>query len=303
MSDMSPAAIAIDIGGTAIKFGLTNLRGDILWESITPTPNSSGTAIVETLLRCIREVRLASERHGASCIGIGTPGIVDVSTGFVVGGALQLPGWENLPLAAIITRETGLPAFVDNDANLMGLGEYVFGKNSRAKNTLFFTLGTGIGGAIFINGELYRGSRNAGGELGYIPFHYDGKDGHWEDFASMKGLVRRYLLRTGEKDSGLSAKSIFEKAAAGEKTAREAIEENIYLVGLGMAGYINIFNPDQIIIGGGVSETQSDYIARIKEEAFRLALPECCKGVEIVAASLGNRAGFIGAGYYALSRK
>ncbi|MBK8195737.1 MAG: ROK family protein [Lewinellaceae bacterium] len=128
---MSPPHIAIDIGGTAIKFSLTNLRGDILWESITPTPGSSGTAIVETVLRCIHQCgagqrtprrQLHRYRHAASWMyppGSSLSGMPDLALG------------KCYPLATIITRETELPAFVDNDANLMGLGKYVFGKTAK----------------------------------------------------------------------------------------------------------------------------------------------------------------------------
>lgn len=297
---MNPTAIALDIGGTAIKYGLVNASGTILWESLSPTPHTSADALVGELLRCIREIQALGRKPAPTAIGIGTPGMVDVETGTVMGSAFQLPGWENLPLAGLLSAETGLPVFVDNDANLMGLGEFTFGTHKKGKNVLFFTLGTGIGGAIFINGTLYRGSKNAGGELGYIPFNYRDKEGYWEDFASMKALAGQYAAKN--PDTPPSAKMVFDRAAAGDPLAQELIRENIHLVGRGIAGYINIFNPDTIIIGGGVSDSQLDYIERVKHEAFKYALPDCSNGLDIVAASLGNKAGMIGAGYFALSR-
>ena len=297
---MQPAAIALDIGGTTIKYGLVNLNGAILWESLSPTPHTSADAVVGELLRCIREIQALGTMPAPTAIGIGTPGMVNVETGTVLGSAFQLPGWENLPLAGLLRAETGLPVFVDNDANLMGLGEFTFGTVTKGKNVLFFTLGTGIGGAIFINGALYRGSKNAGGELGYIPFNYRDQEGYWEDFASMKALAEQYTAQN--PDTPPSAKLVFERAAAGDHAARKLIRENAHLVGRGIAGYINIFNPDTIIIGGGVSDSQRDYIEQVKHEAFKYALPDCSNGLDIVAASLGNKAGMIGAGYFALSR-
>lgn len=296
---MKQTAIAIDIGGTAIKYGLTDLNGVILWDDSVPTPHDSREALTDTLMQCIRKVRSAMSDHPPLCIGIGTPGMVDVENGYILGSAFQLPGWENLPLADIILKETGLRAYVDNDANMMALGEFRFGKGKNGKNVLFFTLGTGIGGAVFINGALYRGSKNAGGELGCFPMEFEGREGHWEDFASMKALTERYNLRSGN-DGASSAKLVFEKASAGNRIAEETISENIHLVGRGIAGYINIFNPDTIIIGGGISDKQPGYINRVKAEALKYALKECSDGVEIVAASLGNRAGMAGAGYFAL---
>ena len=301
---MNTTAIAIDIGGTAIKYGLTDTTGAVLWEETIPTPRALPEALVQAVLGCIRTARSAAHAHPPTCVGIGTPGLVDSEKGVVIGGAGQLPGWEAIPLSDIIARETGLPAFLDNDANLMGLGEYTFGQNTRVTNAIFFTLGTGIGGAIFINGQLYRGSRNAGGELGCFPFHHRGRQGYWEDFASVKALIAAY---NAQKSPGApaveSAKTIFEQAAAGDPAAATVIAENIDLVGQGIAGYINIFNPDRIIIGGGISAAQSGYVDRIREAAFQYALKECCSGVELVAASLGNRAGFIGAGYFALNHQ
>lgn len=297
---MSQTAIALDLGGTSIKYGLVNGNGSILWENLCPTPNTSADAIVGELLRCIREIQALGQTPAPTAIGIGTPGMVDVETGAVLGSAFQLPGWENLPLAGLLSAQTGLPVFADNDANLMGLGEFTFGTHRKGNNVLFFTLGTGIGGAIFINGALYRGSQNAGGELGYIPFNYRDIEGYWEDFASMKALAEQYAGKNPETPP--SAKLVFERAAAGDHLAQELIRENIHLVGRGMAGYINIFNPDTIIIGGGVSDSQLGYIEQVKQEAFKYALPDCCKGLDIVPASLGNKAGMIGAGYFALSR-
>ena len=296
---MNPTAIAIDIGGTAIKYGLTNSRGSIIWDDLVPTPLTSREALVDAILQCVRKVREAASAYAPACVGIGTPGMVDVERGYVLGSAFQLPDWENLPLARIVTEASDLPAFIDNDANLMALGEFTFGKAPKGKNVLFFTLGTGIGGAVFINGELYRGSKAAGGELGCFPMQYEGKDGYWEDFASMKALVGRYKQRTGDEQVS-SAKMVFEKSAQGDDPAKEAIEENARLVGRGIAGYVNIFNPDTIIIGGGVSDSQPEYLARVREVTLQYALKECAEGVEMVAASLGNRAGFVGSGYFAL---
>ena len=300
--NMNQTAIAIDLGGTAIKYGLTNFKGHVIWDDVVPTPHDSRASLIDALLQCIRKVLSATADHPPVCIGIGTPGMVDVENGYVLGSAFQLPGWENLPLADIIRKETGLPAYLDNDANMMALGEFAFGKAKNGRNVLFFTLGTGIGGAVFVDGKLYRGSKNAGGELGCFPMQYDGREGYWEDFASMKALTERYIQRAGGEDV-TSAKQVFEKAAQGDTVAQEVIAENVRLAGRGLAGYINIFNPDTIIIGGGVSDTQPEYIARLKETALKYALKECSDGVEIIAASLGNKAGMVGAGYFALKMR
>lgn len=294
-------AIAIDLGGSAIKYGLVNGAGTILLERLRPTPLTSREALLEALAGCIREMQRTGAEPAPSCVGIGTPGLVDAATGSVAGAAFQLPGWENFPLAAILSDAVGLPVFADNDANLMGLGEFMFGSHLKTRNTIFLTLGTGIGGAIFIDGQLYRGRHNASGELGYFPFDYAGREGYWEDFASMRALVEQYNRQAAGGDAVQSARQVFEKAAQGEALAQDCIAENARLVGRGIAGYINVFNPDTIIIGGGISDTQMAYFDRVREAAFRYALTDCSRGVEIVAASLGNKAGLVGAGWFALS--
>lgn len=296
-------AISIDIGGTAIKYGLIDEQGRIHWESTSPTPLTSQEAVLDEIMACVQRVKLANPGLIPVCIGIGTPGLVDITRGYVMGGAGQLPEWENLPLATIIADATGLPVYVDNDANMMALGEYIFGGTPRVAYALFFTIGTGIGGAIIIEGELYRGSKNAGAELGCFPWHWEGRWGYWEDFASMKSLTERYnKLCDAGSEIVATAKTIFDKAERGERLARQLLDENAELIGRGIAGYINIFNPDAIIIGGGISDSQPGFIERIKTTAFDHALEDCRRGVNIFAASLGNKAGFIGAGYYALSR-
>ena len=115
---MEQVAIAIDLGGTAIKYGLTTFEGKILWQNSIETPIDSRTAVINRLNSCISEVKTSAKNDGlVSCIGIGTPGLVDINDGIVMGGADQLPDWENLPLAKILSETNGLPVFVDNDAN------------------------------------------------------------------------------------------------------------------------------------------------------------------------------------------
>lgn len=297
---MNPVAIAIDLGGTAIKYGVTDTGGRVLWEDKRPTPLGSREEVIQALLQCIEAAASACQGVEPTCVGLGTPGLVDYTTGYVFGAASQLPLWDDLPLGDILSREAGIPVFVDNDANLMGLGEFAFGSSEPCRDAIFITVGTGIGGAIFINGQLYRGSRNAGGELGCFPFEYKGKVGNWEDFVSMTALIGRYKETTGNTDVG-GARYIFEQAAVGDVAARAVIDENAELLGRGIGGYINVFNPQRVIIGGGVSETAYDYIDKVKASAFAWALPACCKHLELVAASLGNKAGFVGAGYFAFS--
>ena len=292
-------AVSIDLGGTFIKYGLVNLDGEILWQSKVVTPAESRELVLDQLVKCVDEARSIQDPQ---CIGVGTPGLVDFKKGVVINGAPQLDRWNDLALSDKISERTGLPVYVDNDANLMGLGEYRFGNNSKLENLVFLTIGTGIGGAIIMNGDLCRGGFFAGGEFGLIPYDRPGKSGFWEEFGSTKAMVNHYCeLKELTKDEDINGKLIFEQAGDGDIDALSAIEEHVDILGFGIAGLLSSLNPEKVIIGGGISESGKSYIKSINERVIKYAAPECYAGVEIEAAVLGNKAGFLGAGYYALS--
>ena len=168
---------------------------------------------------------------------------------------------------------------------------------------IFLTIGTGIGGAIIVNGELYRGHRFAGSELGCIPIENKNEEGYWEDFASTAAMVNSYKSKAGDENNDrINGEYIIEKYKMGEGNAVEVVNENARLIGKGVAAYINIFNPECIVIGGGVSEAGEIYIDKIRTQAMKYAMDDCKEGVKILAASLGNKAGFLGASYFAMKR-
>lgn len=297
--------IGIDVGGTNIKYALVNPSGMIMWENTRPTEaDKSRQHVINNITSCINECTQKSDRLGSViCAGIGTPGLVDIEQGLVMGGAPQLPEWEDLHLGKILRDLTGIPTFLDNDANMMGYGEFIFGGGQKGKNLIFITIGTGIGGAIILNGELYRGFRYAGSELGCFPMRYKGEDGYWEDFASTAAMVKYFRSRSGVPDSvPVDGKIVLEKFQEGDKLAEDVINEHTRLVGEGVAGYINIFNPESIVIGGGISEAGDFYIEKIRKVAEERAMKDCFEGVNISLAQLGNKAGFLGASHFALSR-
>jgi len=286
------AYVGIDLGGTSIKYAVVEDK-NILWSDTKPTNASySRDELIDNIHSCVTKIQ--SLDYAVKAVGIGTPGLVDVDSGFVKGGAYNLPDWEDLPLGDIMKKKTGLPVFVDNDANLMGLGEYSQ-RSELGKNVIFITIGTGIGGAIIINGELFRGSKFAGSELGCIPMEVNGVEGFWEDFASTSAMVKNYQKLIDNSSNEINGKYLMEKFEQGDADAMEIVENNTRLLGQGIGAYINIFNPDYIIIGGGISEAGGMYIDKIKSYAFNYAMDDCKEGVQISAAKLGNKAGFLGA--------
>lgn len=295
-------AIAIDLGGTFVKYALISNSGEILFQGKLPiggeaTREDTLEAIKNSIQQVIDEA--AKRSVEVKGIGIGTPGIVD--NGVVLGGAENLDRWENIDLGKIYADKFGLPVFVDNDANVMGLGEVMFGAAKDCSDVIFLTVGTGIGGAMVINGQLYGGYNNRGGELGHVIIQHDGiacscgGRGCLEAYASTSALIQQYAQRTRKDPSTIDGYYIVQKFKENEPQAVDCLKNHTDYLGHGIAGFINTFAPQKVVIGGGISEAGQFYIDMIKESAFRYAMPDCAANTEIVAASLGNNAGCMGA--------
>ena len=297
-----PHAIAIDLGGTFVKYALISNSGEILFQGKLPI---GGEATREDTLDVIRnsiqQVIDEAEKRTIEVkgIGIGTPGIVD--KGVVLGGADNLDRWYDIHVGKIYSEMFNLPVFVDNDANVMGLGEVFFGAAKDSSDVVFFTVGTGIGGAIVINGQLYGGYKNRGGELGHVTIMHDGIDcncggrGCLEAYASTSALIQQYAQRTRKDPETIDGRYIIQKFKENEPQAVDCLKNHTDYLGHGIAGFINTFAPQKVVIGGGISEAGQFYIDMIKESALRYAMPDCAVNTEIVAASLGNNAGCMGA--------
>lgn len=302
-------AIGIDLGGTSVKYALIDNEGVFHFQGKLPSmADVSAEAVVGQLIAAVNEVKGVAEKEGYKIegIGIGTPGIVDSTNRVVLGGAENIKGWENLPLANRIEAETGLPALLGNDANLMGLGETMHGAGRGATHVVFLTIGTGIGGAVVIDGKLFNGFANRGTELGHVPLIANGEPcacgsvGCLEHYASTSALVRRFSQRIAEAgisypNDEINGELIVRLYKQGDKIATESLEEHCDFLGHGIAGFINIFSPQRIVIGGGLSEAGDFYIQKVSEKAFRYSIPDCAVNTQIMAASLGNKAGSLGA--------
>ena len=302
-------AIGIDLGGTSVKYALIDNEGVFYFQGKLPSKaDVSAEAVIGQLVTAINEVKaFAQEKdYKIDGIGIGTPGIVDGTNRIVLGGAENIKGWENLNLADRIEAETHLPVQMGNDANLMGLGETMYGAGQGARNVVFLTVGTGIGGAVVIDGKLFNGFANRGTELGHVPLIANGEPcacgsiGCLEHYASTSALVRRFNKRAAEAGRSFSGEEINGELIVrlykeGDKLATECLDEHCDFLGHGIAGFINIFSPQRIVIGGGLSEAGDFYIQKVSERAHRYVMADCAVNTRIMAASLGNKAGSIGA--------
>jgi len=301
--------IGIDLGGTFIKYALGHENGEIIAEGKRPTrADGSNEVILNDIADAIfKMIQLAkSNRLKPSVIGIGTPGCVDVKEGFLKGGTPNFKYWSQVPIAAEIMERVKIKTFADNDANLMALAESRFGAGMGCDNLICLTIGTGIGGGIIINKDIYRGSQFAGAELGHMSIKYNGKPcpcggrGCLERYASATAICDYYLRLTKKEgdlinENEITVKKIFTFLKEGDKRAEKTIDETTYYLGMGIANFINIFNPDRVIIGGGVAGAGSVYIKRIEKVAYQFAMPNATKSLKIVKAKLGNNAGYLGA--------
>lgn len=308
-------AIGIDLGGTNVKYALIDNEGVFHFDGILPSmAEVSAEAVTGQLAEAVSQVKKVAALNGIDLkgVGIGTPGIVDETGRVVVGGAENIRGWENIALADRLEEISGLPVRMGNDANLMGIGETVFGAGRGASDVVFITVGTGIGGAVVIGGKLFAGYAGRGTELGHVPLIADGEKcacgsvGCLEHYASASALVRRFCDRMKREspafDPGnVDGKYIVGLYRQGDAVAVESLDEHCDFLGHGIAGFINIFSPQKVVIGGGLSQAGEFYISKVREAAMKYSMRDCAVNTEIVAAELGNRAGCLGAASLVLS--
>ena len=302
-------AIGVDLGGTKMLLGVLDAGSETVWESRERSAGEGEDELVELLVREIGEAR--KERPGVKAIGMGIPATIDHEKGLAV-AAVNLP-IEDLPIRDLVVERTGLPAFVDNDANVAALAEHHFGAARGTSNAVMLTIGTGIGGGLILGGEIYRGSTGAGAELGHMAIQMDGPGcqgncpnrGCVEAFASGTALGREGLAAAGSNpDSALGkllaageevdGRAVTVAAQNGDETAIEVFELVGGRLGVALASYANIFEPEVIVIGGGVIAAGDLLLDPARRELESRALRPMNK-TPVVAAELGEDAGMIGA--------
>lgn len=295
-------AVGIDLGGTFIKFALVAGTGEISFASkLSIGASATRDDILATIRKAIELTIENATQNGLSVsgIGIGSPGVC--CDGIVVGGADNLNGWVDVHLSELFSAEFKLPVLIDNDANVMGLGEAVYGAAKDCSDVIFLTVGTGIGGAIVADGKLYGGYKNRGTEMGHVTIDHKGiacncgGRGCLEAYASTSALIRQYAGLTGKDENEIDGFYLVQKFKEGEEAAVKCMEEHTDYLGHGIAGFINTFAPQKVVIGGGISESGQFYVDMIKKSAMSYAMPDCAVNTDVVGATLGNQAGCLGA--------
>lgn len=317
-----PYFFGIDIGATWIKFGLVTAKGEIVSRSEMATREVSSPAHFLELAR--GEIDDLLEKNNilkgwARGIGVGAPGWVDYSAG-IVNDLTNIPGWHFVPLAKELERESRLPAFVDNDANVMAIGELIHGAGRGFRNFVCLTLGTGVGGAIIIDSDLYRGMSGLAGEIGHMTLDMNGRQcacgakGCLERYVGnrfiVENAVERLRKRGGEgsiilkladnKLERITPKLLAEAASHGDEIANEVWRETGRYIGTALAVLVNVLNPECFIIGGGVANAGKVLFNPMQQTMEALAMNEVGKSTPIFQAKLGKDAGIIGAATFAM---
>ena len=311
--------IGIDLGGTFVKFGAVDESGNILKKDKIPTP--AGCDYMATVSAIAEAVKgMIADMGVPESVGIGCPGVIDGEHGMVVtGGNL---GWENKPLAEDLGSLLGISATLVNDANAAAYGEYMCGAGKEYRSIVLITLGTGVGGGVIFGGKLFTGELGAGAELGHTVICLDGEPcscgrrGCFEAYASASALVRQtrnamiahpeskmWELCKGSADNA-DGRTAFDGMRLDDKTAKAVVERYLNYLAEGIANIVNVFRPQAVLIGGGISVEGETITKSLQEKVDSEILGHGRYApVTIKAASLGNDAGLAGAAMLAKERK
>ena len=296
--------LSIDIGGTAVKMGLVDGEGRIhARHEASVCFDGYATPILTTVIR-EAEAFLAREGARIQAIGVSATGQVDDRAGVVIGTNGKIPNYEGSQIKRECEAAFGVPAWVLNDANAAALGECFAGRGRGYANVIMVTLGTGVGGGVVLGGRLFGGTRGIAGELGHFTLYQDGancpcgKRGCYENYAATTALVRAAVRATGE--TSLNGRIIFERAHAGNDTMLRVISRWVSDIASGLSGLVHIFNPELVLIGGGVSAQDELLMQPLRKQVLSSVMPRFAECLEVERATLGNDAGLIGAVKYCM---
>ncbi|MEE6450402.1 MULTISPECIES: ROK family glucokinase [Bacillaceae] len=313
---MAKMIVGVDLGGTSIKLALLTNNGEFIDKWEVPTDKSdSGKHIPKTITIAIEEKlkQMDKTKEDIAGIGIGAPGSVRLEDGLIF-AAVNL-GWVNFPLKEILEKESGIPVIVDNDANIAAVGEMWKGAGNGAKDVVMVTLGTGVGGGVIVNGDVAHGISGSAGEIGHITVQLEngvlcncGKTGCLETISSATGIARianeklqnttkETVLKEMSNNSPITAKDVFDAYSNGDEVAEEIVNHVMRYLALVLAGVGNTLNPENIIIGGGVSNAGELLLKPLKKYFDEFAFTTVRDSTKLSIAKLGNDAGAIGAAY------
>ncbi|MDP8221828.1 MAG: ROK family protein [Candidatus Lernaella stagnicola] len=318
---MTGRAIAIDLGGTNIKGALVDRNGKLGDTVNVPTgADLSPTAVIARLGDVVADLSRQAGDSDLVGVGIGCPGGIYPDSG-LISQSPNFPGWYDVDLCGPLREKTGLPVTIENDANVAGLGEFIHGTGHDVDSMVFITLGTGIGGAVILEGKLWRGAWGMAGEIGHVIVEPEGHPcgcGSWgcvEQYASGTALVRmarealtpdtpgvKLLELAGGRPERLTPKMVYEAATSGDAVAQEVFHRAARYLGMMIASILNVLNVPLFVVGGGVSAGYDLMAQTTRDEVRKRAYRIPGENVRIERATLGNDAGIIGAAMLAFER-
>jgi len=319
MLEINPLAggiIGAELGVDFVAVLLTDFTGNVLWRKtkIANPADSQNKTLAQTLELILEAVGIGKEKDlHLFGLGLSTPGTVDLDEGILV-FAPNLH-WRNVPLRKYFSDHTGLKVFIENDANAAAIAAHLFGTAQKSQDFIFVFIGVGIGGGLFLNGDLHRGNNGFAGEIGHSPIMAEpfqspchcGNRGCWETYANQYSIIQRVQARLEVKRNSiipqlmedqnalLSIAIIKQAADAGDKEAIDSLAETGVAIGLGFASLINIFNPEKIILGGPLSVVGDYLLPAIIDTAVKHSLPEISPKAEILLSNFETDASLIGA--------
>ncbi|MFG3296630.1 ROK family protein [Streptomyces sp. NPDC048179] len=304
--------LGVDIGATSIDVAVTNAELEVLGHLNHPMDVREGpVAVFEQVLSMAAKLKASGVVEGFDGAGIGVPGPVRFPEGVPVAPPI-MPGWDGFPVREALSQELGCPVMVDNDVNLMAVGEQHAGVARSARDFLCIKIGTGIGCGIVVGGEVYRGASGSAGDIGHIPVEPGsracvcGNRGCLEAYFSGAALAgdAEEAARAGrspelaarlEAAGRLTAADVSAAAVAGDPVALELIREGGKRLGQVIAGLVSFFNPGLVVIGGGVTGLGHTLLASVRTQVYQQSLPLATRNLPIVLGELGPNAGVIGA--------
>ena len=307
--------IGVDLGGTKILSGIFNDSLECIGTAkVSTKPQRGVDAVIERIERCVRDVVDEADLSlkQVAAVGVGAPGAVDFGAGTVI-FAPNMEGWKDVPLKKELEKHLGVPVFIENDCNIAVLGVYVSELKSKPRSVVGIFVGTGIGGGLILNGELFGGCNHTAGEIGHMVVDVNGpkcgcgNKGCFEALASRTAIFQQIKagIKDGEKtlltemlgdDLGdLRSGDLRKAIRRGDKFVDRIIESAAEYIGIATANLVNILNPEVVVLGGGVIEAMADEMMSVIVETARdYAMPGTMKDVEIIASKLGDSAGITG---------
>ncbi len=303
----------IDLGGTSIKMGICSSNGQIICEQEQATPQGHYENVLDAFQQMLHQLLAEAQLSPKDLVGVGVgvPALLDVEQGFVY--EIVNLGWKNVPLKTELEKRLGLPSYVDNDANTAALGEMWQGAGKGSRHLICITVGTGIGGGLVLNGDIYHGALGLAGEIGHLTIRPEGglpcncgKFGCLETETSAtaiayygrKAVDEQRETRLTEIARGvITAKDVIDAARSGDAEGMKILHHVGYYLGLALAQMSNVLNPEKIVVGGGVSKAGDFFLDPIRENFRKYALNKVSETTDILPATLGNKAGWLGAAW------